>query len=340
MARTDLPPSADQATAEAAPRITGSLFFRRHALTTGTLSVAVLMLAIFIVTAPDVFLSGAIYNAFATTTPLFAMTALALTFVVITREMDLSFVSVMALGMVGFVRTYQFTGNVYLAILVCLLVGLACGLFNGYLVAILGIPSLVITLGTMFFFRGIEMVLLDGTGVALTDDEFTGLRNALNGQLAGIPNELVWMVLVAIALWVILNRTRFGAHLFVVGDNATSAQLMGVRVARVKIAAFCTLGVVAAFSGLVASMQVSYLWPTLGEGLLLKPIAAVFLGGTSVFGGIGTIFGTFIGALMVGSIEAGVISAGMDGFFTELFFGLVIIISLVIQTLIGRRMRR
>lgn len=177
-------------------------------------------------------------------TALFATMALALTLVVITREIDLSFVLVMAMSMVGFVRTNEFTGSVYLAILGCLLVGLACGLFNGFLVAVLGIPSLVITLGTMFFFRGIELALLDGRGYALTDEDFTGLRNALNGRTADVPNENIWTAVIAVILWVILNRTRFGAHIFVVGDTATSARLMGVRVARVKIATYCILGVV------------------------------------------------------------------------------------------------
>ena len=337
--KTDLPPAAEE-TAAVMPRLSGRHFMRRNALTAGTLGVAAVMWIIFIVAAPDVFLSARIYGAFAVTTPLFAMMALALTLVVITREIDLSFVSVMALSMVGFVRTYEITGNVYLAIVGCLLVGLACGLFNGFLVAILGIPSLVITLGTMFFFRGIELALLDGRGYPLPDEDFTGLRNALNGRTGGIPNEIIWTVLIAIVLWVVLNRTRFGAHIFVVGDNATSAALMGIRVARVKIATYCILGVVAGFSGLVASMQSSYLWPTLGDGLLLYTIAAVVLGGTSVFGGIGTIVGTFFGALMVGAINAGVISAGIDGFYTQLFFGLVIIVSLVAQTLVSRRMRR
>jgi simple sugar transport system permease protein len=289
--------------------------------------------------APDVFLSGKIYNAFSISTPLFAIVALALTLVVITREIDLSFVSVMALGMVGFVKTFEFTENVPLAILACLLVGLICGLFNGFLVAVLGIPSLVITLGTMFFFRGIELALLNGRGVALTDSAFDGLRDVLNGKTAGVRNELVWTIVIAVILWMVLNRTRFGAHVFLVGDNATSAQLMGIKVARVKIATYCTLGVVAAFAGLVSSSQASFLWPTLGEGHLLTAIAAVVLGGTSIFGGTGTIVGTFVGAFVVGAINAGVIAMGLDGFYTQLFFGLVIIVSLTIQTLIRRRMQ-
>jgi simple sugar transport system permease protein len=322
-----------------APRTTARHVLRRNGLTFGTLGVALLMWVLFIVAAPEVFLTSRIYQAFATTTPLFAMMALALTLIVITGEIDLSFISVMALGMVGFVRVYELTGNVVLALLGCLLVGLACGLFNGFLIALLGIPSLVITLGTMFFFRGIELVLLNARGVALTGDEFAGLRTALNGRLFGVPNELLWTVAVAVALWVLLNRTRFGAHVFLIGDNATSAQLMGVRVARVKVATYMLMAVVAAFTGLVASMQVSYLWPTLGEGSLLSPIAAVFLGGTSVFGGVGSIVGTFIGAFVIGAINAGIISAGIDGFYTQLFFGLVIIVSLVIQTIISRRLR-
>lgn len=337
--KTDLPTVAGEAADEVAPRVTSRQFLRRNALTMGTLSVAVLMWLIFTIFAPNVFLSGAIYNSFAISTPLFAMVALALTLVVITREIDLSFVSVMALSMVGFVKIYEFTGSVYLAILACLLVGLVCGLFNGFLVAVLGIPSLVITLGTMFFFRGIELALLGGRGVALTDADFNGLRDVLNGRTLGIRNELVWTLVIAIILWVVLNRTRFGAHTFIVGDNATSAALMGIRVARVKIATYCTLGVVAAFAGLVSSAQVSFLWPTLGEGHLLTAIAAVVLGGTSIFGGSGTIVGTFVGAFVVGAINAGVIAIGFDGFYTQLFFGLVIIVSLIIQTLIRNRMR-
>lgn len=333
------PPQAPTATSPV-PRTSLRRLLRRHALTLATLGVAALMWLIFVLAAPEVFLDSTIYAAFATTTPLFAMIALALTLVVITREMDLSFGSVMALGMVGFVNVWQLTGSVLLSVLTCLLVGTVCGLLNGYLVAILGIPSLVITLGTLFFFRGIEMVLMDGSPVVLRDPELDLLRSILNGRTLGIPHEVLWTIGVAAVLWVVLNRTRFGSHVFVVGDNAMSAQLMGIRVARVKIATYLTLGVVAAFTGLMTAMQLGTFFPTLGEGTLLKPIAAVFLGGTSVFGGTGSIVGTFVGTFMVGAIEAGVISAGMHGFYTQLFFGLVIILSLVLQTIISKRMRR
>lgn len=333
------PPTAP-VVAEPAPGAGLRRFLRGHALTLATLGVALLMWLIFVLAAPDVFLNSRIYGAFATTTPLFAMIALALTLVVITREMDLSFGSVMALSMVGFIRVWQATGSAPLAVLACLLVGVACGLLNGYLVAILGIPSLVITLGTLFFFRGLEMVLIEGQSFGLRDEGLDGLRTVLNGRLFGVPHEVLWTIALAVVLWVVLNRTRFGSHVFLVGDNATSAQLMGIRVAQVKITTYVILGVVAAFTGMVAAMQLGTFFATLGEGTLLSPIASVFVGGTSVFGGTGSIVGTFVGTFMVGAINAGVVSAGGHGFYTELFFGLVVIGSLVLQTLISKRMRQ
>jgi simple sugar transport system permease protein len=338
--RTDL--TGGPAQASPTPGYTLRRLSRAHALTLATLGVALLMWLGFVISAPGVFLDSRIYAAFGTTTPLFAMIALALTLVVIAREIDLSFGSVMALGMVGFVKVWEATDSVPAAVLACLAVGVACGLLNGFLVAVLGIPSLVITLGTMFFFRGFEMVLINGQGTVMSttrEPGLTALRSILNGRTFGIPHELLWTILVAAVLWVVLNRTRFGSHIFLVGDNPVSAQLMGVRVARVKITTFVIVGLIAAFTGLMTAMQIRNFFPNLGDGTLLPTIASVFVGGTSVFGGTGSIVGTFVGAFTIGAINAGVVSAGAGGFYTQLYFGLVIMISLVLQTLISGRMR-
>jgi simple sugar transport system permease protein len=337
--RTD--PAVETAPAPA-PAYTIRGLLRANALTLATLGVALIMWLSFVISAPSVFLSPQIYTAFGRTTPLFAMIALALTLVVIAREIDLSFGSVMALGMVGFVKTLDATGNVPAAVLACLVVGVACGLLNGFMVAILGIPSLVITLGTMFFFRGLEMVLINGQGTVLStarEPGLSGLRTILNGDTFGLPNELLWTIAVGIVLWVVLNRTRFGSHIFLVGDNPVSARLMGVRVARVKITTFVIVGLIAAFTGLMVAMQIRNFFPTLGDGTLLPTIASVFVGGTSVFGGAGSIVGTFVGAFTIGAINAGVVSAGAGGFYTQLYFGLVVMLSLILQTLISGRMR-
>jgi simple sugar transport system permease protein len=120
-----------------------------------------------------------------------------------------------------------------------------------------------------------------------------------------------------------------------VGDNVESARLMGVNVMRTKVMVFALVGMVAAFAGLVVSLEVLYFWPTLGEGYLLNTLASVFLGGTSVFGGSGTIFGTFIASYIIGSINGGIVAAGLGGQWTQLIYGFIIVVSVGIRTIVG-----
>lgn len=312
---------------------------RRFGLQIGVLSVGVVLLLIFIMLAPDTFLSVGIYRAFASTTPFFAIVAIPLTFVVITGEIDLSFPAVMALAMAAFVTAWEATNSILLAVVACLVIGVLAGAVNGWFVGFLGIPSIVVTLGTNFFYRGLELVVRDGSGFPLTDERFSTLRSLLVGRPFGIPAQFLWTILTATVLWVLLNRTRFGSHVYLVGDNATSAELMGVKVGWVKVRTFGLVGLFAAFAGMLSSFEVQYFWPTLGDGSLLNTIAAVLLGGTSVFGGVGSIMGTTVGAFIIGAINAGIVSTGLSGFYTQLFFGLIIILSVTLNTLISRRIK-
>lgn len=312
---------------------------RRFGLQIGVLSVGVLLLLAFVSLAPDTFLSVGIYRAFAATTPFFALIAIPLTFVIITGEIDLSFPAMMALAMAGFVKTWQATESVTLAFIAAIVVGILAGSLNGWFVGYLGIPSIVVTLGTNFFFRGLELVVMDGSGQPLTDDRFQPLRSALVGRPFSIPAQFIWTIGAAIVLWYLLNRTRYGAHVFLTGDNADSARLMGVNVPWVKLRTFALVGAFSGFAGMVSSFEVSYFWPTLGDGSLLNTIAAVLLGGTSIFGGMGSIMGTTVGSFIIGAINAGIVSTGLSGFYTQLFFGLVIIISVTVNTVIRRRVQ-
>jgi simple sugar transport system permease protein len=314
---------------------------RRYGSQLGIIGVGLAMWLGFVIAAPRVFTDLDIYRAFAETTPLFGIVALSLTFVVITGEIDLSFPSVMALGTAAFCLVTAYGGAPWYVGLVCALAtGAACGFVNGLLVAMLNIPSLVITIGTQFLFRGLELVLMGGTGVPLTPDKYPEMHALLRESYFGVPVQTLWMIAILIALWILLNRTRFGAHVFLVGDNQISARLMGVNVARVKIKAFVLVGVTAVFCGLLTSIYGYYFWPTTGEGSLLNTIASVFLGGTSVFGGTGSVVGTFVASFIIGAINAGIVSAGINAFYTQLAFGLVIVISVVLQTIIDRRIRR
>ena len=149
---------------------------------------------------------------------------------------------------------------------------------------------------------------------------------------------MLWTVFVALLMGLLLNRHRFGAHVYLIGDNIESARLMGINVRQRKTALFVLMAVAAAFAGLIASLEVTYYWPTLGDGYLLTTIASVFLGGTSVFGGTGTIAGTLVACFIIGAINAGVVAIGLTGFWTQLIYGLIIVISVTLQTVLSRRL--
>jgi simple sugar transport system permease protein len=324
---------------------------RTYGLQIGIFCVLLVIWGLFVLGAPDTFLSPNIYAAFMSTIPFFAVIALPLTMVVVAGEMDLSFPSIMGVGMVAFVNTLTLTNSAVASFVAALVAGFVVGLLNGVIVVRLGIPSLVATLGTQFFWRGFVLVVTDAGGFSLVPIKATGLRQALVGRLGGyLPAQMLWAIIVAILVWVILNRHKFGAHVYLIGDNVESARLMGVNVDRTRIINFALLGTAAAFGGVLSSLEQSYFWVSLGEGYLLKTMASVFLGGTSVFGGVGTVFGTFIGCLIIGTIEAGIVAIGtieiggfvlkLSGFWTQLIYGLIIVISVSLQNLLSRRLSR
>jgi len=112
---------------------------------------------------------------------------------------------------------------------------------------------------------------------------------------------------------------------------------MGVNTGRVRIQAFMLVGLISAFAGVLYSFHIAYFWPSLGDGYLLSTLASVFLGGTSVFGGIGTILGTFLGAFIIGAIEAATVATGLTGFWTQLIYGLIIVLSVIMHTYLRKR---
>lgn len=314
-------------------------FLRRNGTQLGIFSVFILLWIIFIVSVPQTFLAPQIYYAFMSTIPFFAIMAMPLTILVIGGEIDLSFSSIMAIGMVAFLLTYEATQSVWLGFIASLLTGLFAGWLNGIIVVRFGIPSLVATIGTQFFWRGAVLVLSQGASGTLVYTKESLLHPILVGKLFGyIPMQMVWLIIIAIICWILLNRTRFGAHVYLIGDNAESAKLMGVNTGWVRIRTFMLVGIISAFAGVIASLHVTYFWPSLGEGYLLRTLASVFLGGTSVFGGVGTIFGTFIGSFIIGAIEAATVAVGLTGFLTQLIYGLIIVLSVTMHAYLSRRM--
>jgi simple sugar transport system permease protein len=323
-----------------------SRFVRAYGAQLGILGVFFGLWLIFIVSAPETFLSSRIYFAFMSTIPFFAIMAIPLTMVVIAGEMDLSVPSIMAMGMVAFAFVYDSTANtigsipirVFLGFIAALVAGSLIGWLNGLIIVKFGIPSLVATIGTQFFWRGMVLVLTEGENFSLSYIKESFLYPILVGKVGGyFPMQMAWLVIIAILGWVLLNRHKFGAHIYLIGDNVKSAELMGVNTARTRIRAFMLVGLLSAFAGVVASFHVAYFWPSLGDGLLLRTLASVFLGGTSVFGGTGTILGTFLGAFIIGAIEAATVAIGLTGFWTQLIYGLIIVLSVIMHTFLRKR---
>ncbi|MCL4486717.1 MAG: ABC transporter permease [Chloroflexi bacterium] len=312
---------------------------RRYALQIGTVGVAFVIWLVFVIAAPTTFLSFNIYNALLVTTPYFAMVAIPLTLVIIAAEIDLSFGSIMAWGMTGFDVVYLNTQNFWLGFVACLLFGLMAGLINGLIVVKVGVPSLVATIGTQFFWAGAVLVVTNAQGIGLTFLQGSILHEGLVGRVGGaLPMQFIWMIIIAIIVWFLLNRTQFGAHVFLTGDNVDSARLMGVNVDRVKITCFALVGLAAAFAGFVQSVDLLFFWPTMGQGNFLNTLAAVFLGGTSVFGGTGTIFGTFVASFIINAINPGIVAAGLTQYYTQVIYGFIVVVSIALQALLRRRL--
>jgi simple sugar transport system permease protein len=301
-------------------------------------AVMVGIFGLFIIGNPRVFTHFDIYYSFMSTIPFFGIMALAMTPVVTLGEMDLSFPSVLALSALIFGKVFTVTGNIWLAVLVCLTIGLLAGALNALLIIWVGIPSLVATIGTMFFFRGMVNVIAQGKGIALVAAKTSLVYTLAVGRIGGvIPAQAVWMLFLGIAFWLLMNRHRFGSHILFVGDNMDSSRMMGINVQRVKTIVFMQMGFFSAFAGILSTLEVTYFWPSQGQGYLLTTLAAVFIGGTSVFGGMGTILGTFVGAIIIGSLEAGIIAIGLTGFWIQLIYGLIIMVSVSIYAILLKR---
>ncbi len=300
-------------------------------------AILVALFTLFVIGAPKIFLAPDMYYSFMSTIPFMTIMALALTPVIICKEIDLSFPSIMGFSAWIFASLSASTGNPTLALIISLITGLLAGFLNGILVAKVGIPSLIVTIGTMFFWKGLVLVFSSAGGITLLPLRGTVLFKILVGKIGGVvPAQALWAIGLAFLFWLILNRHKFGTHIYFTGDNMESARMMGIPVNKVKILVFTQLGFFAAFAGILLDLEMSYYWASTGDGYLLGTIAAVFLGGTSVFGGMGTIFGTFIGSIIIGTLETGIISVGLSGYWTNLIYGLLIIISVSIHSILRR----
>lgn len=317
-----------------------SYFFKTHRLEISIIVIAIILYFIYLFGAPTAFSRFAIYRAFMQSMPFFGIIAISATFVITLGEIDLSFPSIVGITSLTFGMVLTGTeGNFFLAFLASMSLGMFAGLINGLLVTKIGIPSIVATIGTLFFWRGLVNVVAQGSGIAIVDvAEYTWHHTLFVSKVFGsIPAQFIWFLVLTLMMQWIYRYHKFGNHIHFVGDNKASAQMMGINVDNVKIIAFVQLGFFSAFAGMLTMYEMLYFWPTQGSGLMLTTLAAVFVGGTSVFGGKGTIIGSFIGVLIIGSLESGIIALGLSGFYVKFIYGLMITLSVTIYALIQRK---
>ncbi|MBN1285394.1 MAG: ABC transporter permease [Anaerolineae bacterium] len=301
--------------------------------------VLVALYIVFILTAPRVFLGYRIYMSFLQTVPPVLVCALGLTFVITAGEIDLSFPAIVAAS--GFVfawmfKTFDAPWAIWIGFVLALAVGALIGYINGWLIAKIGVPSIMATLAAQFFWYGVTILLAGGLQL-----DISGIRGSIPhslfvGRLFDVvPVQALWGLALAAFLWFILNRHAFGEAILFIGDNPEVARVMGVNVEATRIKLFTMNGVIAAFAGLLLTMEINVFFPTQGQGFLLPALASVFIGGTSIAGGQGTIVGTFFGAYIIGSLEAGVVASRISGYWVQLVQGVVMAAVVILNIVIG-----
>ncbi len=305
----------------------GFMFTHRAAL--GTLAVFAVMMLVFMVANTSVFTRWATYSSVLITLPVAIFLVVPLVFIVTVGEIDLSFPATFGVAAWVFAMLAQAGAPPLLAVFAALATGVLLGLFVGGLIVYGNLSSLVASLGMNFMLRGFIMICTGGKSIALVELMDQPLSRVLSGELWGIPAQMFWAVLFVVAASQLYQRHRFGARIHCVGDNPDSAAQMGIDTRRVRLLAFAFMGFGAALAGVFSTLINFTWWPTAGDGYLLTAIAAVFVGGTPTWGGIGTVAGGALGALIVSFIQTGVVAAGLSGFYVQFFNGLIIILALL-----------
>lgn len=257
-----------------------------------------------------------------------AIIAIGMTFVILTGGIDLSVGSTLAIsGAVG-TSIVKSTGNVFLAIIVAAVIGIAVGLINGLLVSKGKLQAFIVTLATMTIFRGATLVFTDGTPISKLPEAFVKIGN---GKLGFMPIPVIITIIIAIIAVYALSQTRFGRYLYALGGNEDASRLSGINTDKIKTLVYVVSGFASAIAGVIITSRIGSASPNAGTGFELDAIAAVVIGGTSLAGGEGTITGTLIGALIIGVLNNGLNLMNVSPFYQSIVKGLVILIAVLLD---------
>lgn len=254
--------------------------------------------------------------------------AFGMTCVILTDAIDLSVGSVLALSTALCAAAIKGGMPAALAMLMALVIGTALGAVSGILVTKGRLQPFIATLITMTVYRGLTQIFMNGKPISGLGDSFL-LKFVGRGAVFGIPVPVILFIAVFILFTFLLGKTTFGRRIYATGSNATSAKLAGVNVNRTKLIAYAISGCMATLSGLILLSRMASTQPTLGTGYELDAIAAVALGGTSMSGGRGRIWGTFVGVLIIAVLNNGLNILGVSSYYQDVIKGIVILIAVL-----------
>jgi len=259
-----------------------------------------------------------------------ALIAFGMTFVILTGGIDLSVGSMLALSsalMAGMIVSGM---DPILAIIVSVLLGTLMGMFNGLLITKGKMAPFIATLATMTIYRGLTLVYTDGNPITGLGNHYT-FQLFGQGYFLGIPVPAITMIITFAILWFVLHKTSFGRKTYAIGGNEKAAIISGIQVNRVKWMIYGLAGMMSALAGAILTSRLNSAEPTAGTAYEMDAIAAVVLGGTSLSGGRGRIFGTLIGALIIGTLNNGLNLLGVSSFYQQVVKGVVILIAVLID---------
>ncbi|MBA1139517.1 ABC transporter permease [Mesorhizobium neociceri] len=262
--------------------------------------------------------------------------AFAMALLIISGEIDLSVAAIIALASTMMGMAVQAGADTPVLVAIGILVGLGCGAFNGLLVTRLGLPSIVVTIGTMSLFRGIAFIILGDQAYKGYPESFAFFGQGYVWWVVSF--ELVLFLIAAVVYWFLLHRTSFGRRVFAIGNNPVAAQFSGVRVGRIKFILFCLTGLMAGIASVLITSRLGSTRPSIAQGYELEVITMVVLGGVSILGGSGSIVGVVLAAFIMGLVTFGLGLLNVPGIVMSIFIGLLLIVVIALP-IVWRRLR-
>ena len=250
------------------------------------------------------------------------------TFVIIGGGIDLSVGSLLALTAAYAAKIMTLTGNVALSAAAALLAGLVFGLVQGFIITRFNVAPFAVTLGGMSIFRGMTLLFTNGIPISKLPANFRWFGS---GTMGWLPVPVLFLAAVIAAGWFILSKTKLGRYVYAIGSNENTSRLSGINVNFYRLVTYGISGLCCALAGIILTGRINSAHPYAGQGYELNAIAAVVIGGASLRGGEGTIFGTIIGALIIGVIGNGLNLLQINAFWQQVTIGIVIIVAVVID---------